>query len=92
MKQIYLDNACTTFPKPPSVPASIAEFIFFLLNCSIWLIKVFDESINTSDNTIKPANTTDKIKWSIFDLVYLMQYLRPTTMHKVMLKIMENIL
>jgi len=32
MKQIYLDNACTTFPKPPSVPASIAEFIS---NCGV---------------------------------------------------------
>ena len=49
---------------------------------------VLDKSINPNDSAIKPVNTTDKIKWSIFDLLYL----RPTTIHKVMLKIMENIL
>ena len=27
MKKIYLDNACTTFPKPASVPAAINDFI-----------------------------------------------------------------
>lgn len=27
MKRIYLDNACTTFPKPPEVPAAMSDFI-----------------------------------------------------------------
>lgn len=27
MTRIYLDNACTTFPKPPEVPAAMSDFI-----------------------------------------------------------------
>lgn len=27
MNRIYLDNACTTFPKPPSVPDAMSDFI-----------------------------------------------------------------